>query len=176
MAWTLSHHPLKEPGLLDEFLLSAGKALCIASAFESKCKYVIRVVQISECYRETSDASAAWDLAQILKDQLLGKTIKKMRNYPTIDQEDIKTLEAAKDARNYIAHECADLGELSRVSSRLIQERISSLRGHLGALIKGDNLISRWVYEIEEKEPAPQQIQEIYPVWVHHWVFPSDRT
>jgi hypothetical protein len=35
----------------------------------------------------------------------------------------------------------------------------------------GDNLVSRWVYEIEEKEPAPTRIQREYQAVWRDWLF-----
>jgi len=35
----------------------------------------------------------------------------------------------------------------------------------------GDILVSQWVYEIEEKEPAPSEIVHLYPQLVGNWVF-----
>jgi len=35
----------------------------------------------------------------------------------------------------------------------------------------GDNLVSRWMYEIDQKEPAPTAIQRLYPEWVDRWIF-----
>jgi hypothetical protein len=176
MGWSLNYHPPQEPELLDSFFLSVGKSLYFANAYESKCRYVLQVFRIVNCYRETQDASAAWDLTATLKNKLLGPTISELKGFPDIDPNDISVLEKAKDARNYIAHEGADIGDMSRASVEYIQQRTIRLRHELEILITGDNLVSRWIYEIEQKEPAPIQIQNLYPKWVNQWVFGSNGT
>lgn len=174
MGWSLSHRPIKEPELLNEFFQAVGKALYIASSFEAKCQFVLKVTKLASHYQETADASSTWDLAQALKNKMLGPTIKEFEALPESNSDEIQTLERAKDARNFIAHECANIGRLTSVSAKVIHERTTLLRQELSHLIVGDNLVSRWVFEIEEKVPAPQQIQEVYPLLVNHWVFGPD--
>jgi hypothetical protein len=45
------------------------------------------------------------------------------------------------------------------------------LRNEIITLSAGDNLISRWIYEISEKEPAPKAIQMCYQKMTEDWVF-----
>jgi len=47
----------------------------------------------------------------------------------------------------------------------------SRLRHEVCALALGDNLVSQWIYEIEENEQAPFTIRNEYPRWVDEWVF-----
>jgi hypothetical protein len=170
MGWSLDYQKLKEPELLDEFFLSIGKALYLASAFEKKCWWVLRVIKLTE---QSGDISAVRALASAMKVKLLGPTLNDMKAFPDFSADDIALLERAKDARNFIAHESADIGSLSSVTAQDIHKELDRLRHALAALTAGDNLISRWVYAIETggKEPAPPGIQEAYPRWVEQWVF-----
>jgi hypothetical protein len=45
------------------------------------------------------------------------------------------------------------------------------LRREIETLTAGDNFISEWVFGIEQKEPAPQEIQQAYPQSVQRWIF-----
>ncbi len=170
MGWSLNYLPAKEPELLDEFFLAVGKALYLACAFESKCKWVLRIAKLANHFEETEDASATMSLAKAMKDKLLGPTINEMKDFPSFDSDDVAMLERAKNARNCIAHEIAEIGSLSSASANHIQKQLARLRSELDVLIAGDNLVSRWVYEIEEKEAAPRAIQSTYPEWVDEWV------
>lgn len=177
MGWSLNYQRPKEPELLEEFFLAVGKALYLASAFEAKCRFVLRTAKLAHHFNQTDDASATLALAKAMKDKLLGPTIAELKGFPDVSSNDIVVLEQAKNARNFIAHESADIGHLSSASAKQIHEQLARLRCELRALVAGDNLVSRWVYEIEEKEPAPSGIQAAYPKWVEQWVFRSfDRT
>jgi len=171
MGWSLDYLPPEEPELLDEFFLAVGKALYLASAFESKCQGVLRIAKLANHFEETRDALSMNELAKAMKDKLLGVTINEMRGFPYFDADDVALLECAKNARNWIAHESAEIGPLSSASAGQIQKQLSRLHDELAVLIAGDNLVSRWVYEIEEKKAAPKAIQTAYPEWVAKWVF-----
>lgn len=169
MGWSLGYLRPEEPELLDRFLLAVGKSLYLATAFEEKCKWVLRVAKIATARKEHSDASAAMVLAKAIRDKFLGPTITDMRAF--FQTEDIVVLERAKDARNFIAHESANIGPLHYASAPHIRQRLALLRTELEALAAGDNLVSAWVYEVEEKEPAPRDIRGAYPDWIKNWVF-----
>lgn len=94
MPWSLDYQPPKEPARLEQLFLAVGKALYLASAFEAKCQFLLRIMKIVRHYESTGDTSAT-----------------------------------------------------------------------------ADNLISTWLYEIDEKEPAPKGIQGAYREWVFQWVF-----
>ena len=171
MGWSLDYVPIREPELLAQFFSAAGKALYLATAFEAKCRYVLRIAKLAHRYQETGDASATMALAEVLKDRMLCATIKELKGFSEIEAADIDLLEKAKGARNYIAHECAGFGPLSGVSAKSIHEQLGRLREQVVVLAAGDNVVSRWVYEIEEKEAAPREIQDTYVLRVEEWVF-----
>jgi hypothetical protein len=45
------------------------------------------------------------------------------------------------------------------------------LRAAVDALAQGDNIVSKWVYIIEYKEPPPVMFAAQYPLMVRTWVF-----
>jgi hypothetical protein len=171
MGWSLDYLKVKEPELLDEIFLAIGKALYLATAFERKCRWVLCLVKLTEDFDQSGEISAMRALVPAMKDKLLGQTIAGMKKFPDFSADDVALLERAKDARNFIAHESAEIGSLSGVSAEHIFEQLERLRNEVEALTAGDNLISRWVYEIENRERAPREIQEQYPRWVQQWIF-----
>jgi hypothetical protein len=171
MAWTLGYLPPKEPDLLDVFLLSIGKALCLANAFEAKCKHVLSVITLTDAVQAGSDFNASSELARRVRAKFLGDTIKLIGNAPDIHPTDLAILQAAKDARNYIAHESAELGTLSDARAETILKLFAELEPRVIEVARGDNLVSAWCYEICEGEPAPFGIQEEYVQLVSNWVF-----
>jgi len=81
-------------------------------------------------------------------------------------------LEHAKDARNFIAHESALLAwPISTTRSREIREKINRLRSEVETLAAGDNLVSRWIYEFEEREPAHPILYRDYLRRIEQWIF-----
>ena len=136
--------------------------------------HVLRIISVAEYVKKGGDISDTEAVVAVLKAKLLGPTIKGMNRVPYFDVGDIALLERAKDARNFIAHDCANLGwPLSDVSARLIHENLARLRREVESLTAGDNVISRCVFEIDQKEPAPPWIQQEYPQWVQRWIFGS---
>lgn len=177
MGWSLDYLAMREPELLEHFFSAAGKALYLATAFEAKCRFVLRIAKLAHHYEETGDPSATMVLAEVLKDRMLCATIEELKGFSEIKATDINLLEKAKDARNYIAHECANFGPLSGIPARSIHEQLGRLREQIVVLAAGDNVVSRWVYEIQEKEAAPRKIQSTYVQRIEGWVFDElDRT
>jgi len=170
MNWSLNYQEIREPELLDELFLSIGRSLFIASAFEEKCRWILKILKFIQ-YAEETDPSAALGLVKALKNGQLASTIQEMGSKIKANPEDIGLLLKAKDARNFIAHDAALIRDFSCISEEYIHTQFSRLDNELDALIAGDNLISAWVYEISEREPAPQMIQTVYPKWVKDWVF-----
>ncbi len=172
MGWTLSYLTPEEPKLLDEFFLAVGKVLYLACEFESKCADLLRFAEVVDSLTRTQDGSASATLAKAVKHRSLGQTIGGMkRPLPFVTEEDIAQLEQARRARNYIAHESTSIGWQWCATAEVIRERLSRLHTKLMALAAGDNLVSRWTYEIDEREPAPSEIQRLYPEWASEWVF-----
>lgn len=171
MAWTIGYHRVNDPLLVDDFFATLGRALYIAVEFESKCRHVLRIGRIVEHYEATGDSSAAFALVRSMKDKTLGPTISQLAHFTIAEGDEIAILERAKDARNYIAHEVAQLGMLSEIRPQSIHDALSRLRDEVTHLAAGDNIVSRWLYEIGEKEPAPSYIQREYHDMVQRWVF-----
>ena len=106
----------------------------------------------------------------VVKERFLHGTIRKLGNLPETTEQELRVLEQAKDARNYIAHEGAMFFASS--SKWLIIARLKMLREEVSHLAHGANLVSLWSYEIENREPGPRwDIFSEYPEMVDRWVF-----
>lgn len=172
MGWSLGHLPIREPERLDSFFLAVGKALYLSSGYEAKCRAILRLGRLTDALKGGHDLDAALAICAAIKDKMLCATLGEIRKLPFgTNVEDAETLERAKDARNFIAHEAARLGHLSTVTASALESRTAALREAVSALAIGDNLISRWLYEIEEREHAPLTIRREYPNWIDNWVF-----
>jgi len=54
--------------------------------------------------------------------------------------------------------------------AKVIEAQFAVLLDHAELVAKGDNLVSKWCYEICEKEPAPRVTHEEYGRMVREWV------
>jgi hypothetical protein len=177
MGWSLTYQNPPEPELMDEFLLSLGKALVLATLFEEKCRYILRLVKIVEGYKDSTESEDLDDILSsvdsLVKQLTLAKTIGSIMGPLKVTSSNVEVLRSAREARNYIAHEAGNLSPSSQSKTIFACQR--QLRERLAPLVAGDNLVSAWVYEIEEKEPAPKRIQSEYLQRAISWVFGDGR-
>jgi hypothetical protein len=173
MDWSLDYQGVKEPELLDEFFLAVGKALYWASAFERKCQWVLRMVKLTDYLEEGGDTSrsAVNALLAATKERLLGPTVTDMKKLlEDFSFDDVVLLERAKVARNFIAHHIADIIG-TRASAKEIVEQRERLRSEVDALVAGDNVVSCWIDDFQNKEPVSRGMREDYPTLVRRWIF-----
>lgn len=172
MGWTIDYFPPNEPILLNNYLLAVGKSLYIATGFESKCRFVLQIITLVSAIEDGESFDSATELVKAMDERLkmLGTVIFNICSRSNVNISDLDVLRAAKDARNYIAHESAAIGSLSIVRAEVIEKQFAQLLSQVEILAIGDNLLSKWCYEICEKEPAPSQIQKDYVRMVIEWI------
>jgi hypothetical protein len=177
LPWSLDYQPTKSPVDLAELISVAGRALYIATSFEMKCKDLLTFARMAKAVDEsdgTLDAVVA--LVSRLKNKLLHGTIQELRTFPELCDADFSVLERGREARNFVCHELCAIGPISSVSPRTIHRALEELRVRMPLLAAADDLVSSWLYEIEEKEPAPRGIRNEYSGWVMEWTFGGTRT
>lgn len=174
MGWSVGYRPPAEADLIDEILLAAGKALYLANVFEAKCKAVLRAadfVQIAEADPVQSLEEVA---ARLPRPKMLDATLRDLSSRLGIDMsgQQSSALTKARLARNYIAHEgAAAIGDLGSYNVPGMLGALRRLRAAVADLANGDNIVSAWVYQIEEpREPLPS-IPADYLALVDRWVF-----
>ncbi len=173
MPWSIDHFSKRGTERLDAWFAMAGKCLYLANSFEMKCKHLIRLIRLADILKTESDFDAALTLCNQIQDKMLGGTIIEMSGSSIVSEEDWQLLRKAKDARNFIAHKGASIGHLSGISAQALSSQTSRLRQEVATLGAGDNLVSRWLYEIEEKRAAPPTISQNYAAWIDDWIFGS---
>ncbi|MFI5173699.1 MAG: hypothetical protein ACHQKY_02500 [Terriglobia bacterium] len=172
MGWSLSNHLQPcDPAAVDAALLAAGKALYLANAFESKCRYVLRIANLVSFLDAHPGAGLDDAIASLARDKFLHPTIEGLKTFPIVKENEVELLDKARDARNFIAHEGGAFGDIFYAREPHIREHLDRLRKAVIDLAGGDNIVSRWVYEIDEKEPAPLGMMLSYPALVEQWVF-----
>jgi len=133
--------------------------LHLATLFEDKCQYLLRLALISERGRLFVGEEAERELEALLKKhRTLERAITK---FVTVAQErDGELLHKARETRNWIAHESA---RLSISGSRMteIASQTMELRENVECLIAGDIIVSEYC--------------EMLEVGVNHWVHDRQR-
>ena len=165
MGWSVGYRLPPESDLIDEILLAAGKALYLANLFESKCSDVLRTAHLVDLIRDDPVVALEQASALLPSDKMLGKTLQELftRTDINVSQEHITLLEKAREARNYIAHQGSSaIGELSGYGVQRKLDALRKLRVKVIDLAKGDNIVSKWIYQIEEpREPLPLIVREL---------------
>jgi hypothetical protein len=174
VGWSVGYKSPPESDLIDEILFAAGKALYVANSFESKCRFVLQAVNFVDLIKDDPVIALEEVAARLPGDKWLGPTLLDLFSHTaiTITDEERTALTKAKDARNYLAHEAAgNVGNTDPYSVRAKIDALRRLHHAVTDLANGDNIVSAWVYQIEEpREPMPSII-DIYPDLVDGWVF-----
>ena len=159
----------REPELLDAAFLSAGRALHLAGAFESKCRYVLRIVNLVSAMQADPVKDLMDAIAAAPADKLLGPTLRDLTN--TLPTLPVIVLDKARLARNFIAHEGANMGSVWARPDDILRH-VVRLRAAVAGLVPGDNVVSEWVYGLEEPhQSVPRDLIKAYPAMIDDWVF-----
>jgi hypothetical protein len=154
MSWSLSSFSVNARA--EDMLSSIGRAVHIATRFEERCKFVLRLANLAEAHNQ--DHAATFDelIARVPKDRLLGATLTDLLKTVPVTPEDRARLHAAREARNFLAHEAASFdihnrpsgsvheavaGKTSYASNNLVTH-LKRTREQVRLLARGDNVIS----------------------------------
>ncbi|MFE6852956.1 hypothetical protein ACFVDH_19450 [Streptomyces sp. NPDC057674] len=172
MSWSLSRFAPRHPELLDALFLAAGRALHLASAYENKCQYVLRMGHLATAIQTEPVLTLDELIAATPADKMLGGTLHCLASHPMGVTMDMDILHKAREARNFIAHEGASIGYSWSARRESILEHAVKLRAAVADLAAGDNLISQWCYGLEEPDASqPTDWIAAYPDLVDRWVF-----
>jgi hypothetical protein len=169
MTYTVSYMRPRNLQAVERFLLAFGKAVHLAARFESKCQFVLRVGRGA-----LFSATPGTDLLSYLmtlKDDPLARTIAELARLGACNEEGVRLLDDARKARNELVHGAGDLGTVYDLSDRRLSMAQDELAARVERLIPGDAMVSRWLHEIEEKEPPDALTVRLYATAVRHWVF-----
>ncbi len=173
MTWSLGYLPLREPDLLDALFLAAGRSLHIANAFEGKCRWMLRCINLVEVHQNADPVATFEDLiAALPADKMLGPALHQLTGHMSCPTETVDVLRRAREARNFIAHEGADVGDISAARAKHLLEHAGRLRSAVSDLAAGDNIISQWGFHFEEPNCSPpRDLIDAYPAMIDKWVF-----
>ncbi len=161
--------------IAEAYFASLGRALALAQHFESECKEILLWIEVAMGFEDgrLKKLEDIRSFSEVLATRLLGASVRRLEALPFVDSKKLAALVAAKDARNYLAHEAAMWGLYPSVKygeKLTALHYVPRLRREIEALAEGDNLVSIWSYEFQEKEAAPYSFSQRYPTEVAAWV------
>ncbi|WP_327379083.1 hypothetical protein OG393_35015 (plasmid) [Streptomyces sp. NBC_01216] len=173
MTWSLGYLPPREPELLDALFLSAGRSLHLANAFEKKCRWMVRCINLIEMHESGVEFVMDGDLITNLPpDKMLANTLNHLTGKISSSDEIMAVLRQATKARNFIAHEGASVGNVSAAGEKEILAHARRLRSAVLELADGDNIVSQWGFHFEEpRQSPPKELIDSYPQLIDQWVF-----
>jgi hypothetical protein len=149
--------------------------------------FVLRLANLAEAHDQDRAASFDKLIARVPKDKLLGGTLTDLLKTVPVTPEDLVRLRAARDARNFLAHEAASFDIHNHPSGSILEAvagktsyalddlvaHLERTRDQVWLLARGDNVISRWCFAAEElgKQPLPYDLIDVYEDMVDRWVF-----
>lgn len=151
---------------------AAGRALAVAQHFEASCKDLLRWMHVAKA-AEDGRAKTLQEFrscADELVGILLGPAIKKFGLDHASTNEYLETLVRAKDARNYIAHECVAACSFHSRLSRSAPNLDAKFASAVKALAEGDNLVSSWGLMFHEQQSPSKGLMQLYPEQITQWV------
>jgi hypothetical protein len=156
---------------------TVGRALTLAQNFEHNCKWVFMTAAVSQRFErgEFTKLEESFPFSERLINLMLGPAIRQFDSLKLVPSRDIKALEAARDARNFVAHESA-VAAVGQWPEKHLAAHRQKLAEQVRLLAQGDALVSRWSYSIQEKDPPPQHWVEGYAEAVTRWVLRGSRS
>lgn len=174
MGWFLGVR-LPESEMTDAAMLAAGRALYVCNQFEEKCRFVLRNMEIIDRYIADPVASIAEVFENLPSSpKMLGGTLEKIKAKADafgVTEEQLEVLVRAKKGRNLVAHEGINIGPLYSIKHGEVLQVLQRLRSAVADVAAGDNIVSTWIYSLDEpREPVPH-IATTYPDLIDRWVF-----
>ncbi|MGW6228260.1 hypothetical protein ACWFQT_14190 [Cellulosimicrobium cellulans] len=171
MAWLLSLHPADHPRL-DDACIVLGRAILLAGDFDRRCKWVVRVLDVTSAAQADSAATLADLIDRTPEIPTLKRALDRLVKTQGITEDGQQTLDAARAARNYFAHDVS-FPLAARPPGWCEAPFLSALRRlqpRVTALARGANLVGSWAYSIEHGDVAPDDFTASYVDAAVAWV------
>ncbi|MEV7952087.1 hypothetical protein AB0O74_34615 [Streptomyces rubiginosohelvolus] len=135
---------------------------------------MVRCIQLVEMHKNEEEIVMDDDgmITNLPNDKMLAATLTRLTGKFSTPDETMQLLRRAKEARNFIAHEGASVGDISAVRDQHILAHARRLRSAVLELAEGDNIVSQWGFHFEEpRQSLPQDLIDAYPRMIDGWVF-----
>lgn len=157
--------------------LAIGKAVKLCQNYEINFQHIMTIIQIEENIKDKKIKKyldQEWkDTVSKVSKWLLGKHNKKLSKLGVVSDKSIEKLNQGRISRNAICHGITRILGGSLQCSELLSDEAEVFRHHVISVSKADNIVSSWVWQLNEKDPAPVSEQK-YVRQIEKWVFGND--
>lgn len=134
---------------------------------------MLRCINLVEVHQNADPVATFEELITALPaDKMLGPALHQLTGHMSCSTETMDVLRRARKARNFIAHEGADVGDISAAPAKHLLAHAGRLRSAVSDLAAGDNIVSQWGFHFEEPNwSLPRDLIDAYPAMIDEWVF-----
>ncbi len=154
------------------FFSAVGRSLAFATRFESNCRVIVGVIGLTQGSRPMLDSDEeVGEFVNRIMSSTLSRNIHKLTKSAEEEDEIRNTLNAAREARNYIAHHVTQGFETVLPDGSGVDETEAELRTHVRNIAEADRFVCLLI-SLFTRQPLPSGsfINE-YPDAVVEWVF-----
>ena len=162
-----------EDANVEQYLSTVGRAMYLCRNFETNFKTAIVWLDLATAHKAgklpLSKETLIKSYADKFLSQMLGHSVRRLKEEFHPSEYTLETLNTAKDSRNVIVHDATSA--IINAKPETIKKAATMLHEHVVKVAVGDNIVSAWHYEIQNKKQPTQKMTESYVENVVEWVF-----
>jgi len=162
-----------EDANVEQYLSTVGRAMYLCRNFETNFKTAIVWLDLATAHKAgklpLSKETLMKSYADKFLSQMLGHSVRRLKEEFHPSEYTLETLNTAKDSRNVIVHDATSA--IINAKPETIKKAATMLHEHVVKVAVGDNIVSAWHYEIQNKKQPPQKMTASYVEDVVEWVF-----
>jgi hypothetical protein len=154
------------------FYSAVGRSLAFATRFESNCRVIVGVIGLTQGSRPMLDSEEeVGEFVNRIMSSTLSRNIHKLTKSAEEEDEIRNTLNAAREARNYIAHHVTQGFETVLPDGTGAGETLAELRKHVRNIAEADRFVCLLISLFTRKPLPSGSFINGYPDAVVDWVF-----
>ena len=158
---------------VEQYLTTVGRAMYLCRNFETNFKTAIVWLDLATAHKAgklpLSKEALMKSYADKFLSQMLGHSVRRLKEEFHPSEYTLETLNTAKDSRNVIVHDATSA--IINAKPETIRKAAKMLLEHVIKVAEGDNIVSAWHYEIQHKKRPDESITQHYVDDVVEWVF-----
>jgi hypothetical protein len=161
--------PAERTESTDHAYAALGRAITVATRFEAHSRALAYLLGI-RLADQPLDEQTMLDIYSAIWQKKLAHHLNSLVTGLKLGDDVDQTLQSARKARNYLAHEYALGLPGSLRQDDDVPRMIHTLRSHVDSLAKGDLLVSLLSQQLTNEELPPPQFASSWPATVAQWV------
>ena len=158
---------------VEQYLSTVGRAMYLCRNFETNFKTALVWLDLATAHKAgklpLSKEMLMKSYADKFLSQMLGHSVRRLKEEFHPSEYTLETLNTAKDSRNVIVHDATSA--IINAKPETIKKAATMLYEHVVKVAEGDIIVSAWHYEIQNKKQPAKEMTECYIDNVVDWVF-----